>query len=106
MSGIFPSIYKTAIVKSLLKKPSLDQNNLKSYCPVSNLSFISTIIEKIVLSQISKYLNKNDLFSHTHSTYRPKHSTETVLPKIMNDVLLALDRGDVYPDYFGFIGCI
>ena len=95
MSGIFPSIYKTAIVKSLLKKPSLDQNNLKSYCPVSNLSFISKIIEKIVLSQISDYLSKNYLLSHTQSTHQPKHSTEAVQLKVKNDLLLALDRVEV-----------
>ena len=48
-----------------------------------------------MLSQISDYLNKNDPFSHTQSAYRPKHSTKTVLLKIMNDLLLALDRVEV-----------
>ena len=92
MSGIFPSVYKTAIVKLLMKKPSLDHSDLKRHRPVSNLSFISKIIEKIELSQISDYLNKNDLFNQPQSTYRPKHSTEAVLLKIMNDLLLPLER--------------
>ena len=39
-TGVFPSIYKTAFVKPLLKKQTLDPNNLKNYCPVSNLSFM------------------------------------------------------------------
>ena len=39
------SEFITAIVK-LLKKPSLDRNNLKNYRPVSNLSFLSKSLEK------------------------------------------------------------
>ena len=51
-SDIISSVYKTAVVKPLLKKPSLDQNDLKSYRPVSNLSFIFKIFEKIVIKDI------------------------------------------------------
>ena len=51
-SGHFPPIFKSAIVRPLLKKPSLDQNCLKNYRPVSNLSFLSKVLEKIVLSQL------------------------------------------------------
>ena len=36
---VFPFVFKEAIVKPLLKKPSLDPNSLKNYRPVSNLSF-------------------------------------------------------------------
>ena len=43
VSGVVPPEFKTAIVKPLLKKPSLDYNNLKNYRPVSNLSFLSKI---------------------------------------------------------------
>ena len=43
LSGTFPSMFKTAIVKPLLKKPSLDQDDLKNYRPVSNLSFLSKV---------------------------------------------------------------
>ena len=35
LSGFFPTIFKTAVVKPLLKKPSLDHDNLKNYRPVS-----------------------------------------------------------------------
>ena len=38
-SGVFPSLFKVAVVKPLLKKSSLDRNNLKNYRPVSNLAF-------------------------------------------------------------------
>ena len=42
-TGVFPDCYKKALVTPLLKKPSLDQNNLRNYRPVSNLSFLSKI---------------------------------------------------------------
>ena len=52
LTGEFPLIFKTAIVKSLLKKTSLDLEDLKNYRPVSNLSFMSKVLEKVVLYQI------------------------------------------------------
>ena len=44
-SGILPEVFKTALVTPLLKKKSLDQNELKNYHPVSSFSFVSKIIE-------------------------------------------------------------
>ena len=47
-SGVFPLDFKDSLVTPLIKKPSLDCNILKNYRPVSNLSFVSKILEKIV----------------------------------------------------------
>ena len=46
VSGVFPSFYKSAIVKPLLKKSTHDPNDMKNYRPVLNLSFMSKILEK------------------------------------------------------------
>ena len=94
-SGHFPPIFKSAIVRPLLKKPSLDQNCLKNYRPVSNLSFLSKVLEKIVLSQLLDHLTHNHLLNPHQSTYRQSHSTETALLRIVNDILLGLDNDKV-----------
>ena len=64
----------------------------RGYC---NLSFVSNITEKIVLSQLSVEFTSNNLFSPSQSAYRPGHRTEATLLKVMNDILRALDDGDV-----------
>jgi len=68
---------------------------LSNYRPISNLSFVSKLIERSVASQISTYFSTNDLFPPLQSAYRPRHPTETTNYKITNDVLMAADQGMV-----------
>ena len=89
-SGTFPSDFKIAHVCPLLKKSSLPRNVLKNYRPVSNLNFISKIIEKAVAVQLNGYLKSNNLLNDKQSAYRQEHSTETALLKLHNDILLGL----------------
>ena len=62
---------------------------------MSNLPFLSKILERIVLSQLLDYLDRYNLFSPVQSAYRPLYSTETALLKIVDDTLTALDKGDI-----------
>ena len=60
-AGFFSQSMKAALLKPLIKKPNLDCNILSNYRPVSNLSFLSKIIERAVASQLSKCLLVNNL---------------------------------------------
>ena len=46
----FPSHFKSVFISPLLKKPTLDKDNLKNYCPVFDLSFPSKVLERLWLA--------------------------------------------------------
>ena len=94
-SGIFPQCFKSALITPILKKKCLDHSDLNNYPPVSNLCFIAKILEKQVLSQVSSYLNSHNIYNTCQSAYRPGHSTETALLKVVNDLFLSLNKGNI-----------
>ena len=93
-SGCFPDLLKHAQVSPLLKADRLDPELLKNYRPISQLKFLGKIIERVVLSQVLEHLSSHNLFPSMQSAYRPRHSCETALLRVSNDILLALDGGD------------
>ena len=86
-----PSKYKLAIVKPLLTKPNLE-TELKNYRPVSNLAFLCKVIEKAAGGQVTSHLANNQIGKELQSAYKAKHSTETALLKIFNEILKNLDK--------------
>ena len=93
-SGTVPQAFKKAIVKPLLKKHNLDPETLSNFRPVSNLPFLSKVLERAVSDQLVAHLERNDLQVKFQSAYRCAHSTETALLRVLNDVLSVVDGGD------------
>ena len=92
--GNMPKSLKQAIIKPLLKKLGLELIH-KNYRPVSNLAFLSKLVERVVASQLVQHLIKNDLNDMFQSAYKQGHSTETALLRVQNDILMELDNGNV-----------
>ena len=91
--GKCPNFFKQAHVTPILKKLSLDKEVFKNYRPVSNLNFISKILERVVAVQLQTHLDEAGLMTAFQSAYRKHHSTESALLNIQNDILLNMAKG-------------
>ena len=94
-TSTFPQNFKEAHVRPSLKKTYLPKNELKNYRPVSNLSFISKILEKIVANRLQAHIKNNHLSNLLQSAYRKHHSTVSAPLKVHNDIKIRMDKGEV-----------
>ena len=79
-SGQFANIWKTAIIRPLLKKLGLEIIQ-SSYRPVSNLSFVSKLTEKCFLDQFLDHCEIHILLADYQLAFRKNYSTETSIIK-------------------------
>ena len=93
--GVVPHAFKQALVTPLIKKKTLCRNEFKNYRPISNLSFLSTILEKVVAKRLNAHIEEQLLSNQVQSAYKRFHSTETALLKIHNDIICNMDNGKV-----------
>ena len=94
MEGCVPDTFKTAVVIPLIKKANLPADDLKTYCPVSDLSFISKFVECVVAKQLLEHIHVHNLDNPYQSAYKAGLSKETALLCIKNEVHLSLSRGE------------
>ena len=92
--GVFPEKWKEAVIRPLLKKSGLELDCV-NYRPVSNLTFLSKLIEKAVLLRLNNHCNDYNLLPKNQSAYRRFHSCETALLRLMNDLLDGMEKQEV-----------
>ena len=90
--GVFVDGWKTAIIRPLLKSFSLEIQESASYCPVSNLPFLSKVLEKCVMDRFNEHCRLHSALPEYQSAYRQDHSCETSILKLVNDILWAMER--------------
>ena len=91
---MFADSWKVAIIRPLLKKAGLDLI-ASNYRPVSNLVFLSKLIEKAVLEQFTEYCNAHALLPDYQLAYRVNYSCETSVTCVFNDILRAREWQEI-----------
>lgn len=92
-TGVVPTEFKKARVIPTLKNGKLDPEQKSSYRPVSNLSFLSKVLEKLILTRLQHYLQQNGIGEQMQSAYKQMHSTETALIRVYHDLVKSLSAG-------------
>jgi len=94
-TGKFPASYKQAHVLPLLKKPGLDSSSPGNDRPISNLTTVSKVLERLALTRLHPRLLGSANFTEYQSAYRKGHSTETALLEVLDGVYTAADNKQV-----------
>lgn len=91
--GYIPPVLKQALITPIPKKPKITE--FKNFRPISNLPFLSKVLERIVIDHLSSYCAENGLNEPFQSAYRKHHSCETALLQVFNIILSNTDNQNV-----------
>ena len=90
--AVVPQSEKLACIKPTYKGKG-DQNDLSSYRPIPNLSYLSKLIETIIEEQLWAHLKDANVIPGNQSAYRKHISTEKTMCSIMNDMIQMISEG-------------
>ena len=91
LSSKYPDKCKTAKVKPLYKKGT--NTEPKNYRPVSLLPILSKVLERVVHNQLVEHLEKYEILFEYQSGFRSKHSVNTCLAHLSNQILKGFETG-------------
>lgn len=84
-NGHFPRQFKNAKVIPILK-PGKDFKLPSSYRPISMLSILDKIFEKIILARVSEFVEANNIINREQFGFRKGHSTVHQIKRVVNIV--------------------
>jgi hypothetical protein len=87
--NIFPVKWKTALVMPLFKKG--DNNTPSNYRPISPLSSVGKMLERILYNILKPFTYFNDLIHKNESGFRPNHSAVYQLILLNHQIYHSLD---------------
>ena len=91
VTGVFPTAWKHSLVTPIHKSGA--SHDLGNYRPISLLSVLSKIIEKVIATQLVNFLESNKLLNATQHGFRPNLSTITAgITKITNKIYENMDN--------------
>ena len=85
--GVVPAGFKLAFITPRLRTLDMDATDVRSFRPISNLSVISKLLERLVARRLLKYLTVNSLLPRLQTAYRPYRSVETAVLKVLSNIL-------------------
>jgi exonuclease III len=94
-TGICPDQFKSSLVLPHLKKSTLNKEELANYRPISHLSFLSKLSERIVKNRLTHHLSSNTLLNSFQSAYAKFHSTETTLLAVHDHIINSISQQKV-----------
>ena len=92
-SGLFPDDWKCTRVTPLFKQG--ERTDVKNHRPISVMSVIAKVFERIVYDQLYSFLANEEIIAHQQSGFRSLHSTVTALLEATDSWAFNIDRGNV-----------
>ena len=92
-TGVFPNDFKTAIISPIHKAGC--KTECSNYRPISILSSVAKIFEKLITQQLETYLETNGILVQQQAGFRKKHSTQISLLSITNQWFVNMDKGSL-----------
>lgn len=98
-NGVFPNDWKTARVVPIFKAAG-NKSDLSNYRPISILPVVTKVFEHLVCSQLHSYLHEFNLLTDSQSGFRPGHSTQDLILKVVDDWRVSLDKDNIVGTLF------